>query len=195
MHPSVEQIADQVLVLDAQRGRREAFEALVWRWQKRLWWHAYDMTGHAEAAWDITQEGWVSIVRGLPGLKDPAKFGPWAYRIVSHKASDWISRQSKESSQMEPDDPGEVPAQPDRHEMVDDVHSVIRRLPALWRVVLSLRYLEGFGVAEIAQVLEAPEGTVKSRLHAARAEFRRLWEILAETSEVSIPSDQKGKTT
>ena len=196
MGHSAEQIADQILVMDAQSGRREALEMLVSRWQRRLWWHAYDMTGHSEAAWDITQEGWLSIVRGLAGLRDPAKFGPWAYRIVTYKASDWISRTSRgPSTEVQSDDQCPWAAEQDRGETADDVRSIIRRLPARCRVVLSLYYLDGFGLAEIAQILGTPEGTVKSRLHAARIEFRKLWESLGEASQTSAPAYRKGKTT
>ena len=56
MPNSVEQVIDEILVMDAQNGRGEAFERLVSRWQKRLWWHAYHLTGQSGAAWDITQE-------------------------------------------------------------------------------------------------------------------------------------------
>ena len=196
MGHSAEQIADQILVMDAQSGRREAFETLVSRWQRRLWWHAYDMTGHCEAAWDITQESWLSIVRGLAGLRDPAKFGPWAYRIVTHKASDWISKNRRESSlELQSDDQGPSTTQQDKCETTDDVRTVIRRLPARCRVVLSLYYLEGFGLAEIARILGTADGTVKSRLHAARIEFRKLWESLGEASQTSAPAYRKGKAT
>ena len=63
-----EQIADELLVIDAQSGRRDAFDALVSRWQKRLWWHALNLTGRTEAAWDIAQESWLHIVKGLTRL-------------------------------------------------------------------------------------------------------------------------------
>ncbi len=65
---STEQIADEILVMDAQGGRQEAFDMLVSRWQKRLWWHALNLTGRTDAAWDITQESWLDIVRGLTRL-------------------------------------------------------------------------------------------------------------------------------
>jgi hypothetical protein len=54
MQNPAEQIADEILVMDAQCGQREAFDILVSRWQKRLWWHAYNLAGRTEAAWDIT---------------------------------------------------------------------------------------------------------------------------------------------
>lgn len=66
--------------------------------------------------------------------------------------------------------------------LTSDVHDILRRLPARPQVVLNLYYLEGFSLAEIAGILGMPEGTVKSRLHAARIEFRNHWESLAKVS-------------
>jgi RNA polymerase sigma-70 factor (ECF subfamily) len=192
MRNSVEQIADEILVMDAQSGRREAFDTLVSRWQKRLWWHVYHLTGRTEAAWDITQESWLDIVRGLSRLNDPAKFGSWAYRIVSNKAYDWRCRNGRESSpEIEPEVPPASTAEQGKHETASDVHDILRRLPAHSQVVLNLYYLQGFDLAEIAGILGAPEGTVKSRLHAARIEFRKYWESSAKISPAPIPASGK----
>ncbi|MGA2263846.1 MAG: sigma-70 family RNA polymerase sigma factor [Acidobacteriota bacterium] len=192
MQNPAEQIADEILVMDAQSGRREAFDMLVSRWQKRLWWHALNLTGRTEAAWDITQESWLDIVRGLTRLNDPAKFGSWAYRIVSYKAYDWRRRDGRECSpEIEPEDTPAVTAEQGKHESASDVHDILRRLPARAQVVLNLYYLEGFSPAEIASILGTPEGTVKSRLHAARIEFRKHWESLGKISPAASPASGK----
>lgn len=192
MQNSAEQIVDQILVMDAQDGCREAFETLVSRWQKRLWWHAYHLSGHTEAAWDISQESWLSIVRGLGRLRDPARFGSWAYRIVSNKAYDWLCRNGRETSpEMDPVDMSSLAVEQRSHETDSDVHDILRRLPARSQVVLNLYYLEGFGLAEIVQILGVPEGTVKSRLHTARIEFRKHWESPGETSPAPVPASGK----
>jgi RNA polymerase sigma-70 factor (ECF subfamily) len=192
MHNPAEQIADEILVMDAQSGHREAFDMLVSRWQKRLWWHAFNLTGRTGAAWDITQESWLDIVRGLTRLNDPARFGSWAYRIVSHKAYDWRCRHGRKSSlEIEPEDTPGVSSEKEKHEAAIDVHDILRRLPARAQVVLNLYYLEGFSLAEIAGILGTPEGTVKSRLHAARIEFRKHWESLGKISRAAIPAPGK----
>ena len=182
-----DQIADEILVMDAQSGSYGAFDVLVARWQKRLWWHAYHLTGSPEAAWDVTQEGWLNVVRGLGRLKDPARFGTWVYRIVSHKAYDWLRRNGRESEMASAELPEVVIEQP-LQEIRSDVHGVLCRLPFRSQVVLNLYYLEGFGLAEIARILGTPAGTIKSRLHAARAKFRKIWKAVGE-----VPL--KGKTT
>ena len=131
----------------------------------------------SRAAWDVTQESWLGIIRGIVSLDDPARFPSWAFRIVTHKASDWL-QQRKRTRQPAT---GELEDQPmgngsQRHETTIDLVSVLVRLPSESRSVLSLYYLEGFGIAEIASSLGIPEGTVKSRLHAARAAFKKLWQ-------------------
>ena len=194
MHNSTEQIVDEILVLDAQSGRREAFEALVARWQKRLWWHAYNLTGGTEAAWDTMQESWLAMVRGLGRLKDPAKFGAWAYRIVSHKSHDWLARNRREAaSEVDSAELTEVLGEPRLRERAGEVHEVLRRLATHSQVVLNLYYLEGFGIAEIAQILGTPEGTVKSRLHTARIEFRKHWQLPGESSPAPALASAKEK--
>lgn len=193
MEKPAEQVVDQILVMDAQIGRLKAFEVLVRRWQKRLWWQAYNMTGDSQAAWDITQESWLSIVRGIARLTDPAKFGPWAYRIVTHKASDWIRRKGKEPLLEPEEEPKDsVAFEPPGDTTVSDVHSILRLLPASCRIVLNLYYIEGFRLAEISQILGTAEGTVKSRLHTARAEFRTLWERLSNTAQAGTILNRKG---
>lgn len=193
MRNSLEQIADEILVMDAQDGRRNAFETLVSRWQKRLWWHAFNVTGRAEAAWDVTQESWLDIVRGLTRLKEPAKFGSWAYRIVGNKAYDWRRQNGRECPpEIEPEDtPASTAEEGKRETTARDVHDILRRLSARSQVVLNLYYLEGFGLAEMAEILGAPEGTVKSRLYAARLEFRKHWEALGGISPAPNPASGK----
>jgi RNA polymerase sigma-70 factor (ECF subfamily) len=172
---------DEILVLDCQSGSLGALEALVSRWQKRLWRHAYCLTGDAEAAWDVTQESWLGIIRGIAQLGDPARFPDWAFRIVTHKASDWLRQRKRMRQPAE----GELEDQrdsggPQGREITIDLFSVLLRLSSEHRSILSLYYIEGFGIAEVAGSLGIPEGTVKSRLHSARAAFKELWQAAGD---------------
>jgi RNA polymerase sigma factor (sigma-70 family) len=186
MLSSAEQIADEILVLDAQDGNAEAFDKLVRRWQKRLWRHALHLTGRSDTAWEITQESWLDIVRGLSRLNDPARFGAWAYRIVSHKAYDWRHRHAHEfSCDTEPERRPAVTGRRGGDQTGGDVHEILRLLPSPDRVILNLYYLEGFSVRETAAILHMPEGTVKSRLHAARIEFRKIWKEISGAPEAT----------
>ena len=181
MDESREQLVDELLVMDCQEGSRKAMELLVSRWQKRLWHYALRLTGSSEAAWDVTQESWLAIVRGISWLNDPARFRPWAYRIVTNKANDWIGGSAR-AARLPPDfdvQPREGD-DPTRAVMEADLDSVLRRLSNAARTVLTLHYIEGFALAEVAAILHVPRGTVKSRLHAARNELKSL--LMKETT-------------
>lgn len=173
MTDETEQLIDEILVMDAQTGSVRALEALISRWQKQLWRYAYELTGRTDAAWDITQDGWLGIVRGIRRLDDPACFKPWAYRIVTNKANDWVRREKRRAG------PADLPAKTtgaSGPEASTDLRDLMRQLSAHSRAVLTPHYLEGFAVAEMAGILRIAPGTVKSRLHTARKELRRLWQ-------------------
>jgi RNA polymerase sigma-70 factor (ECF subfamily) len=169
---SVEQLVDEILVMDCQSGRVEALEILVSRWQKRLWQYAYRLTGSAEGAWDVTQESWLGIIKGLRKLHDPASFKAWAYRITTNKSMDWI-RKNKAVKQVSIEE-----VQDCKYEQKKDtgVKELLEKIDVRKKVVLSLYYFEQLSVPEISIALNIPRGTVKSRLHVARKELKELWQ-------------------
>ena len=166
------QIIDEILVMDSQAGSVKAMEMLVSRWQKRLWSYAYRLTHNKEVAWDITQETWLGIIKGLRKLHDPANFRAWAYRITTNKSIDWIKKRKtakhisieeiQDYKQKVPNDTG--------------LDELLEKLDIRKRAVLSLYYLEQLTVGEVSVALGIPKGTVKSRLHVARRELKKLWE-------------------
>ncbi len=170
------QVEDELLVIDAQAGDRSAMEALVRRWQKRLWCHALRLTGDREAAWDVTQQAWLGIVGGLAKLHDPARFRAWAYRIATNKAADWIRQKTSLPRAPLPD--VEDPRQ--RTERATTVDELLQRMDPTKRAALCLYYFENLSVAEMSVALDIPAGTVKSRLHAARAQLKELWREQSE---------------
>jgi RNA polymerase sigma-70 factor (ECF subfamily) len=172
MDRSVEQIVDEILVMDCQSGRAKVLEILVSRWQKRLWQYAYGLTGDSEAAWDVTQESWLGIIRGIGRLNDPARFRPWAYRIVTNKASDWIKR----NKAVKKADVGDLDDRPHKEKKDMGLNELLEKLDMKKRAVLSLYYFEQLSVPEIGTALRIPNGTVKSRLHNARNELKELWQ-------------------
>jgi RNA polymerase sigma-70 factor (ECF subfamily) len=171
-----DQIYDQWLVVRCQENDVEALDELLSRWQERLWRHAVRITGDAEAAYDILQETMMTISRSLGGLVDPAAFPGWAYRIATNKCRDFFRRNRRHRLKMEA-----YINQPAGQEDVDpaaalDLHAALKKLPAPEQTLVSLRYEEGFSVAEIADILGTNTGTVKSRLHRARQRLRSLLE-------------------
>lgn len=165
-------IEDQLLVMDAQDGSREAMEQLVGRWQKRLWRHAFRLIQDSHAAWDISQTAWYDIVRHLGKLHDPAGFGAWAYKITTCRAIDWIKK--KYRMRLIPIESMDTLAA--KAKTATGVDELIGLLDLDKRVVLSLYYFEELSIPEISEVLKIPTGTVKSRLFTARNELKRLWE-------------------
>lgn len=172
MDRPVEQLVDEILVMDCQSGSVKALEILVSRWQKRLWRYAYNLTGDSEAAWDITQESWLGIIKGLRKLHDPANFKAWAYRITTNKSIDWI-RKSKAVKQISIED-----LQDHQHEAKHDIgiKELLEKLDIRKQVVLSLYYFEQLSIPEISVALKIPKGTVKSRLYKARKELKELYQ-------------------
>ncbi len=169
-----QRVLDELLVMRCQDGNAEALDLLVRRWQRPLLRHAYRLTGNADAAADAAQEAWMGIIRGIGRLDDAARFRAWAFRIATRKAIDWIRRRQRRRGRVEPLGARDVAAAPAAD--TDGAADMLARLPADQRALLSLKYLEEFTNAEIAEALGIPEGTVKSRLHHARNELRRLLE-------------------
>jgi len=185
-----EQIVDELLVMDAQNGRVKAMELLASRWQEPLWRYAWRLTGDTEAAWDVTQEAWLGIVRGITRLSDPARFRHWVFRIVTNKANDWIRRSTR--TRRIPEE-GRASVHEQDKEMTDELHRILQCLPEQSRTVLTLYYLEEFALSDVARILQVPEGTVKSRLHTARAAFKELWQAGDEAQQTNMSADRKGE--
>ena len=171
MDKAVEQIVDEILVMDCQAGRVKALELLVSRWQKRLWQYAYNLTRDVDAAWDITQDSWLGIIKGIRRLHDPARFRPWAYKIVTNKTNDWI-RRNKDTRKVSIEDTQD-PQLNEKKEI--GVEELVQKLDFRKKVVLSLYYFEQLSISEISIALKIPNGTVKSRLAGARKELKELY--------------------
>lgn len=172
MDRPVEQLIDEILVMDAQDGKARAMEILVSRWQKRLWQYAYRLTGNAEGAWDVTQESWLGIIRSISRLNDPARFRPWAYRIVTNRAIDWI-RKSKDVKQISIE---EIQDHQQKEKKDTGLKELLQKLDVRKRAVISLYYFEQLSVPEVSAALKIPKGTVKSRLAKARKELKELYQ-------------------
>jgi len=172
MSKHLSDIEDQLLVMDAQDGDAKAMEKLVSRWQKRLWLYAYRLTHNKDAAWDITQDTWLGIIKGLRKLHDPANFKAWAYRITTNKSIDWIKKR-KTNKQVSIE---ETRVHQRNTNNDTGVKELLEKLDIRKRTVLSLYYFEELGISEISTALNIPKGTVKSRLAGARKELKELWQ-------------------
>jgi len=172
MKDNLSNIENQLLVMAAQGGNAAALEKLVCLWQKKLWQYVFRLTTDVHASWDITQQCWLEIIKGLKKLHDPTSFKAWAYRIATNRSIDWLKNKNKnrhinlESIEV------------DRNQKDNDlqVKELVQRLKNDSRVILSLYYFEQLSIPEISIALSIPQGTVKSRLFKARVELKKLWE-------------------
>ncbi len=174
MDRSTGDIIDELLVLGARAGRKTDLARLIERWDARLVRHAAHMLGDADAGADAAQDAWLKIVRRIGTLRDPSRFGPWAVRITTNVCRDARRRGKRAKASSSGVDPDRVASDSTTDGSdIDRLRAELGRLPGEQRALLSLRYTDRLGLAEIARVLGVPVGTVKSRLHAARAELRR----------------------
>ena len=176
-------IYDEYLAAAARAGDRTAFNALARRWEAKLVRHAWRLTGDAEAARDIAQEAWGSIVQGIRRLDDCAAFPAFAFRIVTRRAADHIRASQRRraiyaAAAAEPSAPDEL------NENVGPSHALqqaLATLPAEQRAAIALFYQEDLSVMEIAVALGVPSGTVKTRLMAAREKLKAALGVEKET--------------
>lgn len=177
MNRSTGDIIDELLVLGARAGLEADLARLIERWDARLVRHAAHLLGDANAGADAAQEAWLKIVKRIGTLRDPSRFGPWAVRITTNICRDAQRRERRERrgvSGAAGVDPDLVAAEAagGRADEIGRLRVALGRLPGEQRALLSLRYTDRLGLAEIARVLGVPVGTVKSRLHTVRAELR-----------------------
>lgn len=168
---------DHYLVTVARMGDQGALGQLAQRWQPRLLRHAQRLLGELEPAREATQDAWLEILRGLPGLREARAFPAWAYRIVSRRCAGSI-RQTQGRRRRDVaetfDDVASTAASPEQSASAAELHALLAGLPAHHRATLALFYLEGLTVTEIAAALEIAPGTVKTRLMHARHRMRAL---------------------
>ncbi len=173
MARDVRRIFDELLVLHARAGDREALERLAAYWRPRHFAHARRLMWREEDAADAVQEAWVSIVRSVARLKDPARFASWSYAIVTRRCQDRmraVSREPVGDNEVEAADPNVAD-----HDAAEDMRRAMAQLAPEQRAAIALYYREAFSIGEIAQALGVPPGTVKSRLFSARKALREFF--------------------
>ena len=172
MKDKLSNIENQLLVMAAQDGNPAALEKLVSLWQKKLWQYVFRLTADVHASWDITQQCWLDVLKGLKKLNDPKNFKAWAYRIATNRTIDWLKNKNKKRHiELE-----SIEADSNQKDNDLQVKELVRKLKNESRVILSLHYFEQLSISEISIALNIPPGTVKSRLFTARDELKQLWE-------------------
>jgi len=177
MNRDARQVLTEWLVLKAQAGDEQAFADLYALWAKDLCRLAAVQVEHRIHAEEVAQNAWVSIARSLRRLHDPACFPRWAFRILDRRCADWIRRRQVDRTRSDalPSENELPPAETAVAESNDAIalREAIARLEPDARKLLHLFYELGLSVAEIAEVLDVPAGTIKSRLFTVRESLKQ----------------------
>lgn len=164
-------VLQELLVLRCARGERQALEELIQQWQQRLFYFVRRLVATEEDAWDVLQQTWLRVLRGIHTLKEPDRLPVWLYRIARCAALSHLRSRYRDRSRVEDEsDLAAVAAtvECDDFDNWEQVHTCLGQLSLSHREVLTLHFLEEFSIEQIADILEVPPGTIKSRLHYAK---------------------------
>lgn len=175
-----EKILDSWLVMQTREGNKKALTMLVKRWHKKLCRQAYWYTNDMDAAKDIAQDCWPSIIKNLKKLKDTSSFGSWALSIVTRKSIDSLRKNKREKKHLEFYFESNNSRLVDKEDSTADGDAIgllrasIQNLPVQQQLILNLFYLEELSLKQISEILDIPIGTVKSRLFNAREQLKLI---------------------
>jgi RNA polymerase sigma-70 factor (ECF subfamily) len=174
------QHTDGWFVARVRDGDLEALGELYERYKTTVYRTALAITRDGRAAEDILQEAFLRVYTYADRIDETLPLGPWLYRVTVNLAYSWTSRVKRWWYALQDTlDRWASPAQwhpealTEEQEWRQALQQAIDALPPRHRVVITLYYLQGLDLKEIAQVVGVPEGTVKSRLHYARESLRK----------------------
>jgi len=190
---------DAELVARVQRGDKKAFDLLVLKYQRKIMRLLTRMIRDPSEIEDVAQEAFIKAYRALPQFRGDSAFYTWLYRIAINTARNWLSsagRRPSASRDIETED-GETFNETDNlsdnsspeamlasREIAEAVSAVIEELPQELRTAIVLREIDGLSYEDIAQTMNCPIGTVRSRIFRAReAIAARLRPILDTDAE------------
>jgi len=185
---------DQKLVVRVQKGDKTAFDLLARKYQHKIAKLISRYVRDRREVEDVTQEALIKAYRAIGGFRGESAFYTWLYRIAVNTAKNYLESQSRRppGSDMEIEgaeliESGEGlrdQATPERQMLTDEiattVHRVLELLPPDLRTAITLREIEGMSYEEIAEVMDCPIGTVRSRIFRAREAIDRELRPLLE---------------
>ena len=174
---------DQQLVERAQRGDKKAFELLVVKYQRKLARLLSRFVRDASEVEDVTQEAFIKAYRALPSFRGDSAFYTWLYRIGINTAKNYLVSlgrraptvtgvDSEEAEGIEEGDQLRDLNTPENQmmtrQLAETVNHALQELPEELRTAITLREIDGMSYEEIAQIMNCPIGTVRSRIFRAR---------------------------
>jgi len=189
-----EQKTDQQLVEMVQQGNKAAFDLLVRKYQNKVLSLISRFVKNQGDVPDVAQEAFIKAYRALPNFRGDSAFYTWLYRIAVNTAKNHLAAQKRRPSSSDLDieeseffddaDRLRESASPERllltRELRDVVISTLEALPEDLRTAISLRELDGLSYEDIANVMECPVGTVRSRIFRAREALDKQIEPLMQ---------------
>lgn len=174
-------VTEQQLVERCRNGHEGAFQELVDRYKNLVFALIARTVQDRSRAEDLAQDVFLRIHRGLPYFRGEARLSTWIYRIVANVC---VQDHARGVPALSLDDgrvrPRVTPAATDRRfsdlELRDRLEKAIARLPANYRLLIAAHYLDGVRYDDLAEALQLPLGTVKTQLHRAKQQLRRLLE-------------------
>lgn len=178
-------MSDEELVARSMGGDLDSFNQLVLRWERPIYALAYRVIGREEDARDVAQETFLRAFRALGGFKGQAKFSSWLYRITLNLCRDWIRRERRTPVSQAPEgiDIIELAGEATPSESVEDlvsrkqlgqaVSKAMALLPEDQRTAIILKEYHGLTFQEIADLLDCPLSTVKTRLYQGLSVLRK----------------------
>lgn len=190
---------DRQLVDRVKNGDCQAFEALVLKYQQRVYNLCLHMTGNEQDAFDLSQESFLKAWKGLAGFAFESSFSTWLYRLTSNACLDFLRAQKRRhaSSFSVQDDNGAVSQiqvadsapSPEQIVLAAEERQILRdallSLDVHSREIITLRVIDNLSYIQIARILGVQEGTVKSRLSRAREKLRKAQQVIGNTPTTS----------
>lgn len=174
---------DAELVARVQRGDKKAFDLLVLKYQRKIMRLLSRMIRDPHEVEDVTQEAFIKAYRALPQFRGDSAFYTWLYRIAINTARNWLSARNRQPSTpnaLETED-GETFNETDNltdnstpesmaasRQIAETVNAAMQALPVELRTAIVMREMEGMSYEDIAQSMNCPIGTVRSRIFRAR---------------------------
>jgi RNA polymerase sigma-70 factor (ECF subfamily) len=193
-HAMTERSVDQALVARVQKGERAAFDLLVRKYQHRVAKLIARYVRDRSEVEDVAQEAFLRAYRAIGAFRGESAFYTWLYRIAVNTAKNYLESQGRRppgtdlevegAEQLDSAEPLRDSATPERQLLTEEIASTVRRaieaLPADLRTAITLREIEGLSYEEIAEVMDCPIGTVRSRIFRAREAIDRELKPLLE---------------
>jgi RNA polymerase sigma-70 factor (ECF subfamily) len=192
---AAEDAIDKRIIEKCRQGDRSAYNELIIRYEKRIYNYAYRLSGSYDAANDIASDTFLRVYNSLASFRGDSSFITWLFRVITNIYLDSKKRERARPAQsldemielgdaavsVQVEDTAPTPAQhAESSERTDLLQNAISSLPDYQRMMIVMYHNDGQSYEEIAEALDMPIGTVKSRLNRARLSLREILEPLKE---------------